>query len=233
MPAAVAAANQCLDCEVRTRSVCACLSNEDLAVLDAVAKRRRFLPGETILMRGQPAPCLHIVVSGMVRLYRQWPDRQRRIVSFALPGEFVDAALGVEAPFSADAIGPVLTCSLPRESFVDLADSRPHMMHQLQASTMRVMRMAQEQLLLLGRHSAEERMVSFLLDMRSRWSAHGPLSVTVPLPMSRQDIADYLGLTIETVSRTLSRLAREKAIVIVPGGVRLLDLARLTQIAAG
>lgn len=213
--------------------MCGSLSIEDLALLDAVAKRRRFLPGATIVTRGEPGQGVCIVLSGMARLYKQWPDRQRRIVSFALPGEFVDPALGSEAPFSADAIGTVTVCSLPRAVFIDLADSRPQMMQELHASTMRAMRMAQDQVLLLGRHGAEERLVSFLLEMRSRLSVHGALSVTVPLPMSRQDIADYLGLTIETVSRTLSRLAREKAIVIVPGGVRLLEMARLGGIAAG
>ena len=74
-------------------------------------------------------------------------------------------------------------------------------------------------MLLLGRRSAEEKVAAFLLNLQSRYGRIGAMSVTVPLPMSRQDIADYLGLTIETVSRTMTRLAREKAVVIVPDGV--------------
>jgi CRP/FNR family transcriptional regulator len=85
-------------------------------------------------------------------------------------------------------------------------------------------------MLLLGRRSAEEKVVAFLLNLQARYSRIGAASATVPLPMSRQDIADYLGLTIETVSRTLTRLAREKLLVIVPDGVRLLGKERLDQI---
>lgn len=87
-------------------------------------------------------------------------------------------------------------------------------------------------MLLLGRRTAEEKIVAFLLNLQTRYGRIGRSSVTVPLPISRQDIADYLGLTIETVSRTLTRLAREKAIVIVPDGARLLDVSRLEQVAA-
>jgi CRP/FNR family transcriptional regulator len=88
-------------------------------------------------------------------------------------------------------------------------------------------------MLLLGRRGAQEKVVCFLLDMRARWAEAGRFSVTVPLPMSRQDIADYLGLTIETVSRTFTRLAREKIILAVPDGVRLLDIDRLFRMGAG
>jgi len=87
-------------------------------------------------------------------------------------------------------------------------------------------------MLLLGRRTAAEKVAAFLLNLQTRYSRIGTPSVTVPLPMSRQDIADYLGLTIETISRTLTRLAREKIIVIVPDGVRLLHPERLDQLAA-
>jgi CRP/FNR family transcriptional regulator len=91
--------------------------------------------------------------------------------------------------------------------------------------------LAQDQMLLLGRRSAEEKIAAFLLNLQGRYGRIGVTSVTVPLPMSRQDIADYLGLTIETVSRTMTKLAREKLLVIVPDGVRLLDRPRLVRMA--
>jgi CRP/FNR family transcriptional regulator, anaerobic regulatory protein len=87
-------------------------------------------------------------------------------------------------------------------------------------------------MMLLGRRTAEEKVVSFLLLMRGRWAKLGRPSVTVPLPMSRQDIADFLGLTIETVSRTFTKLAKDRTIVIVPDGVRLMNLERLESLAA-
>jgi len=84
---------------------------------------------------------------------------------------------------------------------------------------------------ILGRRTAEEKIVAFLLGLRQRWSRIDGSTVHVPLPMGRQDIGDFLGLTVETVSRMMTKLEREKAIVIVPDGVRLLDLPRLTAMA--
>jgi CRP/FNR family transcriptional regulator, anaerobic regulatory protein len=87
-------------------------------------------------------------------------------------------------------------------------------------------------MVLLGRRSAEEKVATFLVDWRDRLARLGEVAATVPLPMSRQDIADYLGLTIETVSRTFTKLDRAGVIEIVPRGIRLLDSARAEALAA-
>ncbi|MEY3553346.1 MAG: hypothetical protein RL735_1694, partial [Pseudomonadota bacterium] len=79
--------------------------------------------------------------------------------------------------------------------------------------------------------TAEEKIAAFLIGLRKRWARLSTSSVTIPLPMTRQDIGDFLGLTVETVSRMLTRLAREKAILIVPDGVRLLNVARIEALA--
>jgi len=86
-------------------------------------------------------------------------------------------------------------------------------------------------MMVLGRRTAEEKIAAFLIGMRNRYARIHGNSVHVPLPMTRLDIGDYLGLTVETVSRMMTRMAREKAIVIVPDGVRLLDVARLEHLA--
>lgn len=137
------------------------------------------------------------------------------------------------ASFSADAIGPVTACMFAREHYAALVEAKPHLLRQLFQFAAQELAMAQEQMVILGRRNAEEKLVCFLLRLQERWGrlAGGP-SVTVPLPMSRQDIADFLGLTIETVSRTFSKLAREKSILIVADGVRLLNPERLARIAA-
>jgi CRP/FNR family transcriptional regulator len=88
-------------------------------------------------------------------------------------------------------------------------------------------------MLLLGRRSADEKVAAFLLNLQKRYGRLSAVSVTVPLLMNRQDIADYLGLTIETVSRTLTKFAREKILVIVPDGIRLIDAERLDSLAGG
>ena len=91
--------------------------------------------------------------------------------------------------------------------------------------------MAQEQMVILGRRTAEEKIAAFLIGLRKRWARLSQQSVTIPLPMTRQDIGDFLGLTVETVSRMMTRLAREKALLIVPDGVRLLDVKRIEGMA--
>lgn len=93
--------------------------------------------------------------------------------------------------------------------------------------------LAQDQIVLLGRRSAEERIAAFLISLRDRMRRVGHVSITLPLPMSRQDIADFLGLTIETVSRTFTKLSKDKRILIVPDGVRLIDTERLEKLAMG
>src|SRR5258708_38448299 len=133
---------------------------------------------------------------------------------------------------AAEAVTPVKVCRFARSAFLLYVDAKTHLLRRLHEFAGHELSLAQDQMLLLGRRTAEEKVVAFLLNLQMRYARIGAISVTVPLPMSRQDIADYLGLTIETVSRTLTKLAREKVIVIVPDGVRLLMTERLDQLAA-
>jgi CRP/FNR family transcriptional regulator len=134
--------------------------------------------------------------------------------------------------FSADAVQDVKVCRFPREAFSSFVDAKPHLLRRLHEFATHELSLAQDQMVLLGRRTAEEKVASFLIGLRSRLARINMASVTVPLPMTRQDIADFLGLTIETVSRIFARLAREKAILIVPDGVRLLDVPRIEALAA-
>ena len=134
--------------------------------------------------------------------------------------------------FSADAIEPIVAPAFARAAYSALVDDKPHLLRRLHEFATHELTLAQDQMMLLGRRTAEEKVVSFLLQMRDRWAKLSAPSVTVPLPMSRQDIADFLGLTIETVSRTFTKLTKDKSIVIVPDGVRLMSLDRLEALAA-
>ena len=133
---------------------------------------------------------------------------------------------------SADAIDEVDVCRFDRDRFNALINRKPKLLRRLLDLTTHQLSIAQERMVLLGRQTAEQRVVSFLISMRERWSRIQQPSVTVPLPMGRQDIADFLGLTIETVSRTLTALARDGLILIVPDGVRLLKPEALEEAAA-
>jgi len=127
--------------------------------------------------------------------------------------------------------GVVRLCKLLPDGRRHVGD-RPGILLRMNEFAARELNQAQEQMLLLGRRSAEEKVASFLVGWRARLVRAGGSAATIPLPMGRQDIADFLGLTIETVSRTLTKLERDGVIAIVRGGVRLRDAKRAKLLAA-
>jgi CRP/FNR family transcriptional regulator len=224
--------NRCAQCGIRMFSVCAALDMRELCDLEALGREASFAPKSVLFAQDQPADAVFNVTEGVVRLYKLLPDGKRQIVGFALPGDFLGLAMAERYGFSADAVQDVKVCRFPREAFSSFVDAKPHLLRRLHEFATHELSLAQDQMVLLGRRTAEEKVASFLIGLRSRLARINMASVTVPLPMTRQDIADFLGLTIETVSRIFARLAREKAILIVPDGVRLLDVPRIEALAA-
>src|SRR5271154_6054731 len=225
-------ANDCDDCKVRLFSVCGALEASELDELDRISQAKTFTPKAMLFDQGAIAGSVFNVTAGIVRLYKSLPDGRRQIVGFALPGDFLGLALMDRYSVAAEAVTDVKVCRFARPAFLAYVDGRPHLLRRLHEFAGHELSLAQDQMLLLGRRTAEEKVAAFLLNLQTRYGRIGTASVTVPLPMSRQDIADYLGLTIETVSRTLTRLAREKALLIVPDGIRLLSADRLEKLAA-
>ncbi|WP_371421024.1 Crp/Fnr family transcriptional regulator [Tardiphaga sp.] len=224
--------NGCDDCKVRLFSVCGALEPAELDELDRLSQVKNF-PAKTMLFdQGALAGSVFNVTEGIVRLYKSLPDGRRQIVGFALPGDFLGLALMDRYGVAAEAVTPVRVCRFSRAAFLTYVDGKPHLLRRLHEFAGHELSLAQDQMLLLGRRTADEKVAAFLLNLQARYGRIGAKSVNIPLPMSRQDIADYLGLTIETVSRTLTKLAREKTVVVVPDGVRLLSTDRLDQLAA-
>ena len=155
----------------------------------------------------EPADYLYKVVSGAVRTYRVLADGRRQIGAFYLPGDVFGLETGEEHSFSAEAVADAKILVIKRSTLLSLADRDNEIARQLWTMTGRELRHVQERILLLIK-TAKERVIGFLLEMAERTSARNQ----VELPMSRQDIADYLGLTIETVSRTLTDLESAAAI---------------------
>jgi CRP/FNR family transcriptional regulator len=225
-------ARDCDHCRVRSLSLCAALEPDELADLDRLARSATFSARDTLFEQDEPSDLVYNLTAGAVRLYKLLPDGRRQIVGFALPGDFLGLSMSERNAFSADALTPVSACQFSRSQFSDFLDEKPHLLRRLHSMASHELSLAQDQMVILGRRTAEEKVVSFLMGLRLRWGRINGSTVHVPLPMTRQDIGDFLGLTVETVSRMLTRLAREKAIVIVPDGVRLLDVPRLEAIAA-
>lgn len=178
------------------------------------------------------ATSFYTVSDGVMRLYKLLPDGRRQIVGFALPGDFLGMNISGRHNFSADAIGAVTVCQFAKAPFGRFMAERPHLLRRINELAIRELSQARDHMVLLGRRAADEKLATFLLGWRERLMLLKGPSNTVPLPMSRRDIADYLGLTIETVSRTFTKLERHGAIEIVHGGISLRDCARVEALAA-
>ena len=222
----------CVHCGIRPTSGCGALDLDELAALEALARPVCFAQRQQMFAQDEPANSVFNVTSGSVRLYRLLPDGRRQVVGFAIPGDFLGLSMSERSVYGAEALTSVTACRFNRETFSHFVDERPHLLRRLYDLASHELSLAQEQMVIIGRRTAEERVVCFIIGLRARWAQFNGNSVTVPLPMTRQDIADFLGLTIETVSRAISKLAREKALLVVPDGVRILDVQRLEQIAA-
>ena len=175
--------------------------------MEAMGSQMRFGPNEEIFGDGEPAEYVYKVTKGAVRTYKILSDGRRQIGGFYLPGDIFGLEVGKEHQFSAEAINDVTVMVVRRSVIVSLAERDCDTARELWSFTGRELNRVQEHLLLLVK-SAQQRVASFLLEMSARFAA----TDAIELPMSRQDIADYLGLTIETVSRTMTQLVSEQAI---------------------
>jgi len=196
----------------------------ELRELQRLATQVYFRSGKTIFSERARADTVYGLSQGVVRLYKLLPDGRRQVLAFALPGDFLGMPFAERYNFSADAIGEVALCRYSREDLTRFIQSSPNIMRLIIEFAIRELDMAQDQLLLLGNGSAEEKVAMFLVSWRNRLARITPFSETVPLPMRRQDIADFLGLKLETVSRTLAKLEQKNVIRIVPKGVFLTGL---------
>ncbi len=175
--------------------------------IEMIGAPMSFNRNAEIYGENEPAEYLYKVISGAVRTYKVLADGRRQIGAFYLPGDVFGLESGDQHSFSAEAIVDSKILVVKRSTLVNLAARDNEVAHQLWTLTSRELRRVQEHIMLLIK-SARERVVAFLLEMAARV----PSSNQIELPMSRQDIADYLGLTIETVSRTLSQLENCAAI---------------------
>jgi CRP/FNR family transcriptional regulator, nitrogen fixation regulation protein len=166
-----------------------------------------FARNAEIYGESEPADYLYKVVSGAVRTYKVLNDGRRQIGSFYLPGDIFGLEVGDEHTFSAEAIADCKVLVIKRSALVALAGRDNSVARQLWAMAAADLQRAQGHIMLLIQ-TAQERVAGFLIEMSARNSG----TSEVELPMSRQDIADYLGLTIETVSRTLTQLENSGAI---------------------
>jgi CRP/FNR family transcriptional regulator len=224
----------CAHCDLGSRAFCAGLTTQQFRRFMSALCQATAGPGVTLFQEGEPAGYFYTLTGGSVKLYKLLPDGRRQIIAFVMPGEFFGLANTGTYVYSAESLSPVMVCRFPRRKLEALFAELPRLERKLLEALTVELATAQEQILLLGRKTARERIASFLIALGARLSSPARPAPVVPLPMGRLDIADYLGLTVETVSRTLTGFKQEGLIALpAVNQVALLQRARLARIAQG
>lgn len=224
--------NPCAACTARVLGVCNAIDDSGLDRLAAVVTNHRVEAQGTFVAEGEPAEALFNITEGTVKVYKLLADGRRQITGFLFAGDLVGLSSDDEYVCSAEAGTAVSYCRFPRRGLERLLADFPRMEHGLLGIASNELAAAQSQMLLLGRKSAREKLASFLLMLSRQAERIGQAPNPVQLPMTRHDIADYLGLTIETVSRTFTRLRKDNVIALHKADeVDLLDRDALDDIA--
>lgn len=204
---------RCRNCKIREETVAGELSLEELDRLDAIMISRKFDPHNVILIEGEQADVFYNIYEGVVRLVKILPDGRRSVVGFLFPGDFFGLSVKGAYEYTAEAVTRVKMCCFPKGKMEKLFDEIPKLERHLLGKMTEKLLSSHSQLTDLGRKSPKERLARFLLDLSKVESLRKPAGA-FQLPMSREDISDYLGLTVETISRTLSGFAKDGLIKI-------------------
>jgi len=222
----------CVDCDVRNTAFCDGVPERELARLETLATFLEIRSGETIINEADPSEFIFNVTGGAVKLYKLMADGRRQITGFLFAGSFLGVSDHSEYAYTAEALAPTSLCRFPRKKFESLLAEFPTIGQRMVSILMDDLAGAQNQMLLLGRKTARERVASFLVLLSTRTGKKEQGREVLPIPMNRVDIADFLGLTIETVSRTLTSLKKDNIITIPDGGhIEILDSDELAAIS--
>ena len=226
----------CGGCPIRHRAVCARCDSDELETLEQLKYYRSFQAGQTVIWSGDRMDFVASVVSGIATLTQTLEDGRRQMVGLLLPSDFVGRPGRAMATYDVTATTDLVMCCFRRKPFEDMLVRTPHVAQRLLEMTLDELDAAREWMLLLGRKTAREKIAS-LLAIVARRDASLKLTETlgkasVELPLTREEMADYLGLTLETVSRQISALKRDgvirlhgKRLIEIPDYRRLLEEA--------
>ncbi|MCF3973096.1 transcriptional regulator FnrL [Paracoccus salsus] len=233
-PADVPVKLRCEDCPIRYRAVCADCEDAELPRLEEIKFYRSYEPGQAIVWGGDHMDFVASVVTGVATLTQTLEDGRTQMVGLLLPSDFLGRPGRDKAAYNAVATTKVVLCCFRRKPFNDMLRDMPHLSHRLLEMTLDELDAAREWMLLLGRKTAREKIASFIAIVARREAAlekrHPGGRMQVELPLTREAMADYLGLTLETVSRQVSALKRGGIIELVgKRNVVLPDFDRLVE----
>jgi CRP/FNR family transcriptional regulator len=213
---------------------CGVLSDQEMSRLQSMLQTVKIDPHGPIIDEREQADYLFNLTQGAVKLYKLLPDGRRQITGFLFEGDFLGIAMNEKYAYSAEAVGHVSLCRFSRRKLEALLDEFPKLEKRLLGMASNELVQAQDQILLLGRKTAQEKIVSFLLNLSGRSLKRGAPASPISLPMGRADIADYLGLTTETVSRSITKLKSAGHVRLLQGSkIELPDVEALQELAEG
>lgn len=202
----------CDTCLVRNRAICSSLDSDEIKALNAIGRRRTLEAGESLMWEGEDSVLVANVIEGVLKLSTGTEDGREQIVGVVYPSDFIGRPFGATSGHGVTALTEARVCVFSRKDFDAFAREHPSLEHKLLQRTLAELDRTRRWMLLLGRKSAGEKVASFLLEMSERLVDPGcsdPAGTPLrrfSLPFSRQQVADVLGLTIETVSRQFTRL---------------------------
>jgi CRP/FNR family transcriptional regulator len=226
----------CGDCPIRHRAVCARCEQDELDRLEAIKYYRSYEAGQTVVWSGDRMDFVASVVTGIATLTQTMEDGRRQMVGLLLPSDFVGRPGRLTAAYDVTATTDVVMCCFRKKPFEEMMSRTPSISQRLLEMTLDELDAAREWMLLLGRKTAREKIASLLAIIGRRDAAlrlrNAGNDLTFDLPLTREAMADYLGLTLETVSRQISALRRDGVILLegkrhvtVPDFDRLLEEA--------
>ena len=226
----------CRDCSLSTLCLPLSLNMEDLDLLDDIVKRGRPLKkGEYLFRQGDTFASVFAVRSGSLKTYSVSDCGEEQITGFHLPSEFVGLS-GMDTelyPTSAIALETTSICEIPFERLDELSASLPQLRRQLMRIMSREIRDDQQMMMLLSKKTADERIATFLVNLSARFSARGYSATQFRLAMSRNEIGNYLGLAVETVSRVFTRFQQAGLIEAEGKEIKITNNDELCQLAGG
>lgn len=224
---------KCSACPIRHRAVCARCDDAELKRLEDIKTYRSFAPREPIQWRGDVLEHFSSVVSGVVSLTKSMEDGRTQMVGLLLPSDFIGRPGRSRVEFDVTAVTEVTLCRFSRAPFEELATEIPHISQRIMEMALDELDAAREWMVLLGRKTALEKIATFLEMLTRRASLPGQPAGAAQLPLTRDEIANFLGLTLETVSRQLGAL-RKAGVIEFPDRkhVHVRDMAAL-HIASG
>ena len=236
MNAALAQVQKCAECPIRHRAVCAHCNPLELEELDAIKYYRSFEAGQTVIWAGDKMGFVGTLVTGVATLTQTMEDGRTQMVGLLLPSDFVGRPGRDAAAYNVIATTDILMCCFRKKPFEELMARTPHIAQRLLEMTLDELDAAREWMLVLGRKTAREKIASLMSIIARRDASVSRKAVTGPLvfdlPLTREAMADYLGLTLETVSRQISALKKDGVIemegkrhITIPDMGRLLEEA--------